>query len=547
MNPGRNDSCPCGSGKKYKKCCMNKKRDAESFILGLNNLYALVKTINTQLITKSNQSNYSVAEFTDAMDLAITSNALSLIKAVIQDNYCSITNLLNIRNIIEHHVLLLMDESGDVSDTQKELFNEQYKLIEYKSYKDNKLVLTGTVIDPEQMEENYLSAKSMFIKHGFSESNVKAFLQTRVPFLCDKKFNFNSAIKKYCPNFEEAYIYLSRRIHPSTYYEPVNSEYVQRIIMVIVFMLTDRYTKQNISSKMALPYFEESKIVYGTPQLPSFGQILFDIQKKQWEITMNIADFFAKKLKENNYVSCFFREVSMVIHDINTDSHLGYCENTKLKFKAIAEMFACFDKTYFQKDPNQGQAAYLLMDIHEVFKDHEMLGENAPADILEKAFARYKDVYPNSEISIDTFSKSFRTSTGFLIDEKGKCITLCKLVSNYIEALLSEIKNTDQGEKFINLYKLIYFESQNMSHGCGYLYFANQGAWSEDINVILFLDKSIQYILDKFCMISAEYHFPNEENDDFLELFLSSAKEMNELIATKNEIMQKVPRVGKTF
>lgn len=182
MNPGRNELCPCGSGKKYKKCCLLKKRDADSFILGLNNLYALVKTINTQLITKSNKSDYSIADFTDAMDLAITSNALSLIKAVIQDNYYSITNLLNIRNIIEHHVLLLMDESGDISDTQKELFNEQYKLIEYKSYKDNKLILTGTVIDPEQMEENYLSAKSVFIKHGFSESNIKAFLRTRVPF-----------------------------------------------------------------------------------------------------------------------------------------------------------------------------------------------------------------------------------------------------------------------------------------------------------------------------------------------------------------------------
>ena len=526
---------------------MNKKHDAESFISGLNNLYALVKTINTQLITKSNKSDYLLADFTDAIDLAVTSNALSLIKAVMQDNFCSITNLLNIRNIIEHYVLLLMDESGDISDTQKELFNEQYKLIEYKSYKDNKLILTGTVIDPEQMEKNYQSAKSVFIKHGFSESNIKAYLRTRVPFLCDKEFNFNSAIQKYCPDFENAYIYLSRRIHPSTYYEPVNIKYVQSIIMVIVFMLTDRYTKQNISSKMALPYFEESRLVYGTPQLPSFGQALFDIQKRQWEITMNIADFFAKKLKEDNYVSCFFREVSMVIHDINTDSQLGYCENTKLKFKAIAEMFACFDKTYFQKDPNQGQAAYLLMDVHEVLKDYEMHGKDAPADILEKAFDRYKDTYPNSEISIDAFSKSFRKSTGFLIDEKGNCITLCKLVSNYIESLLSEIKNTEQGEKFIDLYKLIYFESQNMSHGCGYLYFANQGAWSEDINVILFLDKSIQYVLGKFCMISAEYHFPNEENNDFLELFLTSAKEMNELIATKNEIMQKVPRVGKTF
>lgn len=23
--PGRNDPCPCGSGKKYKQCCINKK------------------------------------------------------------------------------------------------------------------------------------------------------------------------------------------------------------------------------------------------------------------------------------------------------------------------------------------------------------------------------------------------------------------------------------------------------------------------------------------------------------------------------------------
>ena len=25
--PGRNDPCPCGSGKKYKKCCATKKGD----------------------------------------------------------------------------------------------------------------------------------------------------------------------------------------------------------------------------------------------------------------------------------------------------------------------------------------------------------------------------------------------------------------------------------------------------------------------------------------------------------------------------------------
>ena len=30
MIPGRNDSCPCGSGKKYKKCCLGKKTQASA-------------------------------------------------------------------------------------------------------------------------------------------------------------------------------------------------------------------------------------------------------------------------------------------------------------------------------------------------------------------------------------------------------------------------------------------------------------------------------------------------------------------------------------
>src|SRR5436190_17362678 len=30
MRAGRNDPCPCGSGKKYKKCCWNADQDTES-------------------------------------------------------------------------------------------------------------------------------------------------------------------------------------------------------------------------------------------------------------------------------------------------------------------------------------------------------------------------------------------------------------------------------------------------------------------------------------------------------------------------------------
>ena len=30
MKAGRNDPCPCGSGKKYKKCCLGKNREASA-------------------------------------------------------------------------------------------------------------------------------------------------------------------------------------------------------------------------------------------------------------------------------------------------------------------------------------------------------------------------------------------------------------------------------------------------------------------------------------------------------------------------------------
>ena len=32
MKIGRNKPCPCGSGKKYKKCCLNKEKPPESLL-----------------------------------------------------------------------------------------------------------------------------------------------------------------------------------------------------------------------------------------------------------------------------------------------------------------------------------------------------------------------------------------------------------------------------------------------------------------------------------------------------------------------------------
>ena len=41
MEVGRNDLCPCGSGKKYKKCCMKKEKVVEIGQLKLNRFFQL--------------------------------------------------------------------------------------------------------------------------------------------------------------------------------------------------------------------------------------------------------------------------------------------------------------------------------------------------------------------------------------------------------------------------------------------------------------------------------------------------------------------------
>lgn len=41
MKIGRNDPCPCGSGKKYKRCCLNKAKEqylAEAVMYSFQNI-----------------------------------------------------------------------------------------------------------------------------------------------------------------------------------------------------------------------------------------------------------------------------------------------------------------------------------------------------------------------------------------------------------------------------------------------------------------------------------------------------------------------------
>ena len=67
MNPGRNDPCPCGSGKKYKRCCGPDTAGARSAIPNPNEIGALVALID--------QNRLSEAEFKASALLAVHPNA----------------------------------------------------------------------------------------------------------------------------------------------------------------------------------------------------------------------------------------------------------------------------------------------------------------------------------------------------------------------------------------------------------------------------------------------------------------------------------------
>ena len=547
MTPGRNDPCPCGSGKKYKKCCLRDPIQNDKFKYELSCFYGLIKNINHQLMNKANKHPYSEADFADAMDLAITSNGLSLIKAFFQENYNSITNILNMRNIIEHYVLLLMDEAGDIQGFQKELFNEQYKVIEYRCYKKGDLNDHGESIDRDQLEKNYDSAKNAYIKFGFSHADLKEFSLTPLPFLCDKKVNFSSLISKYLPECKDAYLFLSKFIHPSTYLERNTKNIFRDIIISIFKILSHRYADYPMSSDPCLPFHCETKYIYGESGVLSPSQLLYDIHLKQCAILWEISQSLDNSLKKNSYTSAFFREFARVLHDINTDSQLGFSENPKLKFKTIAEMIAFFHKLFFLGDEEKSRALYLLTDAHEIYKNHEWINQAVPPELLPSAYGFYKAIYPDSTVSFDEFCTIFKRSNGYLINKDGKAETLFSLVKNYINVLLppNEANNTEFS--FNTLYTILYYESQNMSHGCGYLYFANQGAWSEDVNVISFVDLSVQYLLNMLRGLYRLSAASTNADDSFACLLEKKCTEMSYLIQQKKRIIFEIPRVQKPF
>ncbi len=547
MKIGMNDPCPCGSGKKYKKCCWNREFYVKKRKRDLDNLYALLKGYNDNLLKKANLENYTGANFSDAIDLTITSNALSLIKGIFQNNHYSITNALNLRNLIECYALICMDERGDISDTKKLLFVQQYKLIEHETYSKGDSEKFKSLLDLNELNERYIEGKKKFLEVVGTESRLKKIINSRVPFLCDEKLNYNSLIEKYCPLLLQPYIYLSRMIHPSSYESFRNEEIYNKMFWVIMKLVSKRY-KDIIPKETNLSYFQEQVKIYafGIRSEDNYAQKLYDLQKGQWEILKTISKEFRRVYGGPNYVADFLTEVTLVLHDINTDSQLGYTENVKLKFKVIAEMFACFHKVYSLDDEEESYF-YDMLYLHDIVKELEQAKQEMTDDEKDGVYSRYINYYPSSKLSRDDFFKEYNKQLGFLVDGEGNTPNLAQLVDEYFDNIFQEDLMSNKDIKIKDFFKLVYKESNNMSHGCGYLYFSNIGAWMDDLSVIQFLDNAVMNLLRHICIIFSEHEEESENNKLISELLKKSFIKMALLTKEKEDILMKIPRVEKNF
>lgn len=544
MKVGRNDLCPCGSGKKYKNCCLKNEYIGQRFYNDMNLLYAKVKSYNNKLLDKSNTIDYKEANFEDAIHFSITDNALSLIKNYLENAFDSQTALLNARNILENYVLLQMFKAGDIVEKHIEMFREQFFIIEYNSYKNIPLEMRNGFIDMEKLKKDYFNAKSLFLKY-IKETDFKKIEKSRIPFLCNSKLSYNSLIKKYCKDYLKVYDFLSKCIHPSTFeLDGIDKRKIVEQILLIVYQLYFIIP----SSEKEKNYFDEKNKVYSymLPLPDNYAYQLLEISQKQAAIFEELSKLFINSYGGDGYPSAYFRNLSKVIIDINTDVLLGYPENAKMKFKVILEMFAVYHKIYFDVDYEKVKYLYEMLDYHLIYNFNREKTAEKENEIMA-LFKKYKSIYKESKVTEDKFKKNYTKALGWLIDDKGNVPTYSRLVNEMLEALYCDEKIQNSDFTWKQLYSISYVESQNMSHGQGYLFFVNSGAWNDGRNIIAFIDQASIYILGKMKLWFDLYGVFDNRNKPIANKLEKCLNEIKEKVSKKNEILSSIPLIQKDY
>ena len=185
------------------------------------------------------------------------------------------------------------------------------------------------------------------------------------------------------------------------------------------------------------------------------------------------------------------------------------------------------------------------MDAHMIYSFCKDKSEQIKES--KTAYSCYKDRYNKTKLRDEDFCIAFKKPLGFLMDENGDSPSYMVLVKDLLQKICGKQKLPGKEMTFYQLFLTSYIESQNMSHGQGYLFFSNGGAWGDGVNISAFLDQATLYVLDKIKIIFFVYSALVDEYKDIVAVIENSLKSLNNLIKKKNEILKSFKMVQKTF
>lgn len=174
MKIGRNELCPCGSGKKYKKCCLNKKEDKVDFInpLACHNNYIHTKKVKAGRINKKLLNIYDNKEKLSTID--IINDYLEIMNYIL--DYAEKRNIHTIEKLDNEELIsdFLINIIGDFEMEISNLDKEEYDLNITNEYIDK--LVSILYLDDNTYENNLRCKTHSLFKLGDYEQGEKIML-----------------------------------------------------------------------------------------------------------------------------------------------------------------------------------------------------------------------------------------------------------------------------------------------------------------------------------------------------------------------------------
>lgn len=500
-------------------------------IEGIFNIYI---QLNDYILKKSGSEELTLI---DHYMFQATSYLISIIHnnlLIREESFC---NCFIYRSLIEVITILKMYLSGEISEDSNELINNYNYIVEYNIYKKYKDSLDKKEFDFNQIENNFKKAKLLY-RNELSDMNSKEFkniLNSKLPFL-KEEFTFDELIKKYCEGFYQYYRILSVMIHPNdivltvNYLKDLDFEVLEANIHLVILETINKYY-----ASIILNSTKTLRQEIGLISSNEINNYYLRMATSQKEVLFR----FAKKIEEQydfNSQSELFKELGKTIESIALDKTFGFNEIVKSKFKMVIEMLAF--NHYIANLPHDLENKYLaeLVTKHTRIQLMEING----IDIKEKLDDAY-NCYMNYDqnITYDDFKNKFSKSLGFIPQE----ISINKIVYDFINTL------TENDIIFSNYMKMVYDESQFLSHANGYMISSNTGSFMDYSSVIVFTDLAVGYIMELYCNITQLYNETEGEHklNKFIYDIKKSLKDFKKHAKLKNEIDDKFKNLKQNY